>query len=206
MADQTETIVNGTVQNQLEIVFQQLTHNIPLYLFSQEGNNDLFNQAARQLIKAFREITPKIEFREYDFDHDLAKKWDIYRSPTILFDPERYSIRWLGAPMGEEGRTFLEALLLIGTANSGLSEQSLKVLDKIESKRDVKVFVSPTCPYCPQQAVNALKTVVERPELISVEIIDIQCNPDLADRYSAQSVPQTTRVDESWRGLNGARC
>jgi thioredoxin reductase (NADPH) len=191
MPDQPETILNKTVQNQLEIVFQQLRHNIPLYLFTEVGNNDIFNQAAKQLIKAFREITPKIEFREYDLNHDLAKKWDVYRSPTILFDPERYSIRWLGAPMGEEGRTFLEALLLIGMGNSDLSEQSLKVLNKIESKRDIKVFVSPTCPYCPQQAVNALKAVIEKPELITLEIIDIQCSPDLAERYSAQSVPQT---------------
>jgi thioredoxin reductase (NADPH) len=191
MQDQPDTILNKTVQDQLEMVFQQLPRNIPLYLFAQVGNNDLFSQAARELIRAFREITPKIELREYDLNHDLAKKWDVYRSPTILFDPERYSIRWLGAPMGEEGRTFLEALLLIGMGNSNLSDQALNVLNKIESKRDVKVFVSPTCPYCPQQAVNALKTVIEKPELISLEIIDIQCNPDLADRYSAQSVPQT---------------
>jgi thioredoxin reductase (NADPH) len=191
MKDQPDTILNKTVQEQLEIVFQQLPRNIPLYLFTQVGNNDVFNQAARELIRAFREITPKIEFREYDLNHDLAKKWDVYRSPTILFDPEHYPIRWLGAPMGEEGRTFLEALLLIGMENSSLSDQALKVLDKIESKRDIKVFVSPTCPYCPQQAVNGLKTVVEKPELITLEIIDIQCNPDLADRYSAQSVPQT---------------
>ena len=191
MQDQPDTILNKSVQEQLEIVFQQLPRNIPLFLFAQVGNNDLFNQAARQLIRAFREITPKIELREYDLNHDLAKKWDVYRSPTILFDPERYPIRWLGAPMGEEGRTFLEALLLIGMENSNLSDQALKVLDKIESKRDIKIFVSPTCPYCPQQAVNGLKTVVEKPELVTLEIIDIQCNPDLADRYSAQSVPQT---------------
>ena len=191
MQDQPDTILNKAVKDQLGLLFQQLPRHIPLYLFAQAGTNDLFNQAARQVIRAFQEITPKIDFKEYDLTHDLAKKWDIYRSPTILFDPEHYPIRWLGAPMGEEGRTFLEALLLIGMGNSNLSEQSLKVLDKIESKRDLKVFVSPTCPYCPQQAVNALKTVVERPELISLEIIDIQCNPDLADRYSAQSVPQT---------------
>lgn len=191
MQEEPDTILDKNAQEQLGIVFQQLPRSIPLYLFTQGGNNDPFNQVARQLIKAFREITPKIEFREYDLNHDLAKKWDVYRSPTILFDPERYPIRWLGAPMGEEGRTFLEALLLIGMEKSNLSDQALKVLDKIESKRDVKVFVSPTCPYCPQQAVNGLKTVVEKPELISLEIIDIQCNPDLADRYSAQSVPQT---------------
>jgi thioredoxin reductase (NADPH) len=41
-------------------------------------------------------------------------------------DPERYRIRWLGAPIGEEARTFVEALLMIGHRKSGLSEESLK--------------------------------------------------------------------------------
>lgn len=191
MPNQSETILNKTVQNQLESVFEQLPHDIPLYLFTQAGNNDIFNQGARQIIRAFQEISKKIEFKEYDLSHKLAQEWDVYRSPTILFDPDRYSIRWLGAPMGEEGRTFLEAIILIGLRKSNLGEQPLKVLKRINSQRNVKVFVSPTCPYCPQQAVSALKTAVESPELISLEIIDIQCNPDLADRYSALSVPQT---------------
>jgi thioredoxin reductase (NADPH) len=191
MPNQSETILDKTVQNQLEPVFEQLPHDIPLYLFTQAGNNDIFNQGARQIIRAFREISKKIEFKEYDLSHKLAQKWDVYRSPTILFDPDRYSIRWLGAPMGEEGRTLLEAIILIGLRKSNLGEQALKVLKRINSQRNVKVFVSPTCPYCPQQAVSALKAAVESPELISLEIIDIQCNPDLADRYSAQSVPQT---------------
>jgi thioredoxin reductase (NADPH) len=190
MPDQPDTILNRDLRNQLAVLFQQLPNNIPLFLFTQPGNNDVFNQAARGLMKAFREISDKIDFKEYDLSHDLASKWDVVRSPTILFHPERYPIRWLGAPLGEEGRTFLEALLLIGAGNSNLSEQSLGILNRIDSKRDIKLFVSATCPYCPQQAVNALKTVIEKPELITLEIIDIQCNPDLADRYSAQGVPQ----------------
>jgi thioredoxin reductase (NADPH) len=59
----------------------------------------------------------------------------------------------------------------------------------------VKVFVSPSCPYCPQQAVNALKAAIERPEYIFVEIIDIQAVPELADKYAAQSVPQVFAND-----------
>ncbi len=195
MPNQPETILDKAVQDQLEPVFEQLPHNIPIYLFTQAGNNDIFNQAARQLIKAFREISKKIQFEEYDLNHEMAQKWDVYRSPTILLDPDRYSIRWLGAPMGEEGRTFLQALILVGLRKSHLNEQGLKVVKQINDQRNVKVFVSPTCPYCPQQAVNALNAAIENPEFISVEIIDIQCNPDLADRYSAQSVPQTYAND-----------
>ena len=57
------------------------------------------------------------------------------------------------------------------------------------------MFVSPSCPYCPQQAVNAVKAAVENPELISLEIIDIQSEPEIANQYSAQSVPQAYAND-----------
>jgi thioredoxin reductase (NADPH) len=97
--------------------------------------------------------------------------------------------------MGEEGRTLLETLLLVGMGESQLSEQSKKVLQKINSPRKIKVFVSATCPYCPQEAVNAVRTAIERTDLISLEIVDIQCNPDLAEQYSAQSVPQAYAND-----------
>ena len=79
----------------------------------------------------------------------------------------------------------------MGAGKSELSDQSLKIARRLDSPRSIKLFVSPTCPYCPQQAVNALKAAIERPDLITLEIIDIQCYPDLADMYDSQSVPQT---------------
>ena len=175
---------------QLRQTFAQLPNEIPLYLFVDHTEEDIFVQACRQVIRAFRELTPKITLKEYYLDHELAQKWGVESSPTLLIDPEHYNIRWLGAPMGEEGRSFLEAMILIGLGKSDLSDQSQAVIDRIDSPRRVKIFVSPTCPYCPQQVVNGLKAAIARPDLISLEIIDIQCRPDLAEQYSAQSVPQ----------------
>jgi thioredoxin reductase (NADPH) len=179
------------LEAQLKSIFKDLPHEVPLVLFTQPGKNDLFSAAIRFLVRAVREVTPKVTLREYDLKHSMAKKMGVNRAPTLALDPERYKIRWLGAPIGEEAKTFVEAVLMMGNRSSGLSQESMKILKKITSPREVKVFVSPSCPYCPQQAVNALKAAVERPDLISLEIIDIQANPDLADQYSAQSVPQT---------------
>ncbi len=183
------------LQAQLESIFRNLPHEVPLILFTQPGKNDLFSAACRFLVRAVREVTPKVTLREYDLKHSVAMKMGVNRAPTLVFDPDRYKIRWLGAPIGEEARTFVEAVLMMGNRSSGLSQESLKVLKKIASPREVKVFLSPSCPYCPQQAVNALKAAVERPDLISLDLIDIQANPDLADQYSAQSVPQTYAND-----------
>jgi len=156
---------------------------VDIYLFSRKGERDVYANAAEQVIRFFQQLSSKIKFRKLDLDHELAGKHHVDRSPTILLSPERYNVRWLGAPIGEEGRTLVEALLLMGSGRSGLSEQSLRILNRMDAPREIKLFVSPTCPYCPQQAVNALKAAVEKPDLISLEIIDIQCFPDLADTY-----------------------
>jgi thioredoxin reductase (NADPH) len=180
---------------QLKTTFEQLPNDIDLYLFTAKGQEDAFTQANRQVIRAFRELSARITLREYDLDHELAKKWNVTHSPTLIIAPEQYSIRWLGAPMGEEARTFLEILILVGLGKSQLSDQSMNVVKKIDSPRNVKVFVSPTCPYCPQEAVNAVKAAIEMPEHVSLEIIDIQSEPELANQYAAQSVPQAFAND-----------
>ena len=86
-------------------------------------------------------------------------------------------------------------MILIGLGKSQLSEQSLKLIKRIDSDRQVKIFVSPTCPYCPQQAINGVKAAIEIPDRVSLEIVDIQSEPELAEQYSAQSVPQAYAND-----------
>ncbi len=188
--DEYQRAVLEKGQRQLISLFENMPHEVPLVLFSNPFKNEAFSEAARQLIRAFRQITPKITLREFDLTHEQARKWGVEYAPTLLFDPERYHVRWLGAPVGEEGRSFVEALRMMGYRETNLSAESLKIVERIQSPRHVKVFVSPSCPYCPQQAVNALKAAIARPEQIFVEIIDIQAVPELADKYEAQSVPQ----------------
>jgi thioredoxin reductase (NADPH) len=191
----SDRLARKEVEDQLKVVFDSMPHKVPIYLFSQVGVNEVLTQACRDLMRAFRNLTDKIEFREYDLNHDLARKWDVAVAPCLLFDPDRYDIRYLGAPYGEETRTFMGALILVAHRQSNLSEPSQKVVQKVDSPRRLKVFVSPTCPYCPEQAIHAVKAVIEMPELISLEMIDIQANPDLANQYGAFSVPQTFAND-----------
>ena len=186
---------SGVFMDQLKATFERLPNDIPIYQFTKRGEDNIFCQTNREIVRLFRQLTDKITFREYYLDHDLAQKWNVESSPTLLINPECYSIRWIGAPMGEEGRTFLETLTLVGLGKSNLSSPSIEVIRKIDTPRKIKVFVSATCPYCPQQAVNAVKAAVEIPDLISLEIVDIQCRSDLADQYSAHSVPMTFADD-----------
>jgi thioredoxin reductase (NADPH) len=181
--------------NQLRSTFDQLPNEIDLYLFTHPGMDDIFAQSIRQVVRAFREVTDKIGFREFGLDHEKARTYGVTEGPILLVSPERYNISWMGAPMGEEGRTFLELLIFAGLGRSNLSEQSKKMMARLDAPRNLKVFVSPTCPYCPQEAVNGIQAAIERPDLVSLELIDIQARPDLAEQYQAHSVPQAYAND-----------
>jgi len=178
-------------EKELKRLFAAFENDIPLVLFAQPGQNDVFADAARQAVRFFRRLTDKITLQEYPLSHELAQKWQVQQSPTIVIAPERYHIQWLGAPLGEEGRIFIEALMLVGIGRADLNDHARQVITRLDDRREIKVFVSASCPYCPQQALNALKAAVARPDLVSVSIIDIQANASLAETYAAHSVPQT---------------
>jgi thioredoxin reductase (NADPH) len=178
-------------QAHMRLMFEKMPNEVNLLLFTSPSKNELFSQAARQVIRTLRDMSSKIALREFDISHKEAKSLNVEHSPALFINPDHFKIRWYGAPIGEETRTIVEAVIMIGYGEANLSKESKKILARITSPRKIKLFVSPTCPYCPQQAVNALKAVIEKPDLISLEIIDIQANPELAEQYTAQSVPQT---------------
>lgn len=129
-----------------------------------------------------------------------AEKYKVSRTPTLLVAPERFSIRFSGAPAGEETRTFLITLLMASVGKTILSDASKLRLAELKENRSIKVFVSPTCPYCPTQVLLAVCAAMEKADLVKTEIIDIYENRDLASEYNAFSVPQVF-IDEHLVGM-----
>ena len=184
-----KSLLDKKTSDLLELIFEKMPRRIELLLFTSPDRNEPYSAAIREMIRSMEALTDKIDWREYDLTHELAAKHQAQQSPTLLLDPEHTHLRWLGAPIGHEAESFLKALIMIGHRNPNLGTQSLKVLNSIEEPRRIKIFVSPTCPYCPQQIMNALKAAVERPDLIFVEIIDVQAMTELAEKYQAFSTP-----------------
>ena len=60
-------------------------------------------------------------------------------------------MRFLGAPAGYEFVSLVEAVMLAGGSDSGLSETSRKLIaEHVSAPLDIQVFVTPTCPHCPR--------------------------------------------------------
>lgn len=184
-------LITEEIKSALKDAFKELKDTVLIEVYTKDGVNDLFNELAVNLTKIMPELSGKIKVNYYNIGDEISQKKDIQRSPTILIAPDKYNIRYTGAPVGEEGRSFVMAIIMASTGQTLFSDDSRKRLARLKDKRHVRVFVSPTCPYCPQQVLYAVSSAIEKRDLISAEFIEIYENKDLAEKYSAMSVPKT---------------
>ena len=189
-----ETLARARAE--LKELFSQFKYPVPINLYTAQTGGEPWDPLARQALVAVRELTDKVTVEEFNLDGPEAKRDGVEHHPTLIFCDGDFRIRWLGAPVGEEMSSLVETLVILGYRVPGLSPQSEKVLDSISEPRHIRVFVSPTCPYCPQQTVNAVKAAAAKPELISLEIVDVQAVPELAEKYDAFSTPTTYANDQ----------
>jgi thioredoxin reductase (NADPH) len=200
--DGNEWFLPKESRDHLKEAFQALKEPVSLEVFTRDGSNDAYNKAIRDFVRDLARISEKIEASYHELGSEQAEKRGVERSPSLLIQPDSFSLRYTGAPLGEEGRTFIETILLASKGSSGVSEVSAEVLDKLVEQREVKVFVNPECPYCPGQVSNAFKAAMHRPGLVRTEVIETRENQDLAKKYQATSLPHTVINEEfTQRGL-----
>ncbi|MCA1945254.1 MAG: FAD-dependent oxidoreductase [Desulfovibrio sp.] len=171
--------------------FKALKDDVLLDVFTREGENDPYNDFLRKFVRDLARLDARIIPRYHTLDSDRARELDITFSPTLCVAADKFHLRYLGAPLGEEGRSFVQAIMLASSGQSLLSATSKQMLAQLDSPRQVRVFVNPGCPYCPGQVFNAFKAAVERPDLVRAECVDSAQHTALADEYNISSVPHT---------------
>lgn len=196
MEQKKEEFIAENTKKVLQKELAQMKESVSLIAVLSDDQNKPFNDFCRKLLTELSTLTEKIKPIIVASDSEIAKKYHITRTPTLLIEPERYAIRFTGAPAGEEARTFLLGVIMASAGGTIFSDASKKRLSELKENRNIKVFVSPTCPYCPLQALHAVSAAIEREDLISTEIIEIYENKDLATQFNAFSVPQTFINDQ----------
>ncbi len=190
MKPNKEEFISENTRKVLREELSRMQGTVNIVAVISDGQNRPFNDFSRKLLAELAALTDKIRPQIVEPESGTAKKYEATRTPTLLIGPEHYSIRFTGAPAGEEARTFLLSVIMAASGTTMLSDASRRRLSELKEKRNIKVFVSPTCPYCPEQALLAISAAIEQKELVSTEIIEIHENKDLAAEYNAFSVPQ----------------
>ncbi len=183
-------LIPEKVRTELKARFKKkMKRKIVLEVFTQQGINDEFNELAIDFANELAELTDKIDVYTFDLDSKMAKNRDVHRSPTILIDPDVYHIRYTGAPAGEEGTSFLDTIIRVSADNPGLKGKMLKVARSIKEPKNIMIFVTPTCPYCPGAVVEAVKLAIANPKHVWAECVEATENMDLVAKYNIKGVP-----------------
>jgi thioredoxin reductase (NADPH) len=193
-------------KNELENVkreMSKLKNKVSLRLFTdfetqEDGTKLRTCNACESTYKLLMELEEysdgKLHIEEYstEEDADLAIKYKVSRVPAILFidDNDKEILRYSAHPIGAEFVPFLNSIQYFSGIRPYYADQIITHLKKI-SRSKTKIFVSETCPYCPQTVpVLTLFAIVSKGKL-SVDVIDVGLNQDMAMKYQVQGVPHT---------------
>jgi glutaredoxin-like protein len=180
-----------TVQGHLAV----LTHKVTLLFFTQTFGAPETVLIAKQVLDEVAGLSELVSIEEVNFvlDKDKNEQYGIDRVPAVVLlkDGQDTRMRFLGAPAGYEFMSLVDAILLAGTDDSGLSADSKTLIaSHVTEPMDIKVFVTPTCPHCPRAVTLAHRMAVENPNIVAT-CIEASEFHDLSRQYRVTGVPKT---------------
>lgn len=140
LSDQDRQVVRSHLEG--------LAHDVTLLLFTQTIGGPETGLIARQILDELAGLSERLSVEEVNFvlDKDRAATYAVERIPAIvvLRDGEDTRMRFYGAPAGYEFMSLVEAVILAGGDDSGLSAGSKALIAKVDAPLNIEVFVTPT--------------------------------------------------------------
>lgn len=150
---------------------------------------------ARQVLDEIVSLNDLVTLEEVNvvLERDRAREYGIEQIPAtvLLKGTQDTRIRFLGAPAGYEFMSLIEAVILAGTNDSGLTPDSRAlVAQHVTSPLEIQVFVTPTCPHCPRAVTLAHRLAIESP-FIRASCVEATEFMDLSRKFRVTGVPKT---------------
>jgi glutaredoxin-like protein len=184
-----------TVRGHLAVIEEP----VRLLFFTQTIGAPETAMVARQVLDEIVGLSDLLTLEEVNFilEQDRAREYGIEQIPAIVLlkGDQDTRIRFLGAPAGYEFMSLIEAVILAGTNDSGLTPDSRAlVAEHVTAPLEIQVFVTPTCPHCPRAVTLAHRLAVESP-FIRAFCIEATEFMELSRKFRVTGVPKTVVND-----------
>lgn len=149
------------------------------------------------MLRELAALSSLISLRVHNLEdaREEGAKYGVERIPGIVLRARGEAwFKFYGMPGGTEFPSFLDTIVDVSRNEVLFSGESAKTLRKVKEEMRIRVFVTPTCPYCPGMARAAFQMALANPRL-KAEVIQVSEFPDLARRYEVKAVPLTVIGD-----------
>ncbi len=185
----------------LQKLFSEKLHNeIKILMFTQKLECE-YCQPTEEMLQEVASLSPKIKLEIHNFieEKEVAERYGVDKIPAILLlgiDDKDYGIRFFGIPSGYEFSSLVEDIVDVSKGTTDLTPETKEKIKKIDKPIHIKVFVTPTCPYCPAAVRLAHKLAIENDNIRSDMIESIEF-PHLANKYGVYGVPKVIINEET---------
>ncbi len=146
---------------------------------------------AEDFFKELAALSPKLKLEVYNrvIDTEKAAAYGVTLTPAAVIEsPRGARARFYGIPAGYEFVSLLEALKNAVAPAPDLQPETLAALSGLKTPVNIKVFVTPTCPYCPSAVVLAHRFAFAS-ALVTAEMVEASEFPEFAAKYEVSGVP-----------------
>jgi glutaredoxin-like protein len=188
-----EKLMDKETQSKVKEILEELTEPVQILLVKNDGE---YSEIVEQLLGELKELDDRIKVDTYHSDSEEINKYDIEKdlSPvTLILDSEGndYGIRYYGIPSGYEFTTILKNIIAISNNSvNSFTDENKEKLSQIDKRVKIRVFVTPTCPYCPRAVFAAHQTAMLNPN-VTGEMIEANEFDRISFEYGVSSVPHT---------------
>ena len=189
-------LLNPKIMEQVREEFAAMDGPVKIVVFTQPMECQ-FCEETRTLVEEVAALNPLLSVQVYDLmdDKEVVEQYGIDKIPAVAVVragevEEDYGIRFYGIPSGYEFSTLIQDIVMVSRGDSGLSEQTKAQLAKLEDSVHLQVFVTPTCPYCPQ-AVHLAHQMAMASNKVKADMVGAIEFPQLSNKYNVMGVPRT---------------
>ena len=169
-------------------------------LFFTSKESCTYCQQTEQLLKEVSDQSQEkisLDVVDRDVGRRLADELQIGQVPaTVVFSSNGTKQFFFGMPSGFQLKPFVEALVDASAGSTGLSDEIKQKIRTIDRPVEIKVFVTPVCPYSPLVVRAAHRFSMENP-LIRAQMIESMEFGDLTRKYHVVGVPKTV-INETY--------
>ncbi|NPA06617.1 MAG: glutaredoxin [Chloroflexi bacterium] len=200
---QQQRLLSPDVAQQVRSIFEsEMKEPVQILYFTTSSGNCMYCDVTEQLLREVEELDDRIHLAVYDLEKDkeMAERYNIDKVPATIIaalngdEIHDYGIRFFGIPAEYEFSSLLHTITQVSKRESGLSQATEEFLKNLKDDINLRVFVTPSCPYCPNMVMLTHRMAIASPRVTS-EMVEAIEFPEWAAEYGVTGVPHTVIND-----------
>jgi len=183
----------------LEETFRkELLNDVSVMYFTDSEDKCTYCKENLKLLEELSAIDKRIKLTVYDINEHKseAKFLGVEAAPSTVIGGKRiYGIIYKGIPAGHEFASLIGDIIDASKDSTGLSEKTKSALHGLKKHVDIKVFVTPTCPWCPKAVRTAHQFAIES-KFVKSSMIEASEFMEQAQKYAVMGVPKIVINDK----------